>query len=327
MNQTVNSTCSLQTGVFVTTYIIWPLISFLGIVFNLFTSIVFIQIMRNVHVRCQMFKYLLIKSLNDLMQFNFHLFSIVYYCPGCETSRSHAAIVWYIGFFYYGESVVELTSAWLEILATIDCYCFITSNCRFLNSKTLANVLILLLHICATFFYIYIFFSYEIVKENDSHKFVLTKFSSSSMRRILGYLHTSLRDLLVLFLLAVLNLLIYRKSRINSRRKQKLIARHQQAVKIKNQHIKMIFLIGLNYFCGHLGYVFYYMPVQFQVEPDFWNCFWLFNLVPFYISYMTNIFIYFGFNKHFRHYSLHNIKYLFNKICLYITIIFISKKN
>ena len=110
-------------------------------------------------------------TVNKLRGHCFQLIHLNCLYTNCEerSLNFQIAIVSYISFFYYGESVVELTSAWLEILATIYCYRFITSSFKFINSKSFSNVLIVLLHIYAAFFYIYIFFCSKSLKY-DSHK-------------------------------------------------------------------------------------------------------------------------------------------------------------
>ena len=320
--------CPHTTGVFVTTYILIPIISFIGIIANLFSTVVFFRMLKNIKLDGQMFKYLFFKSLNDLFQFVFQIFSILYFCPGCESRRSYAAIVWFIGFLYYAESVVELCSAWLEILATFDCFCLITNRFKWFTSKRLSNCLIAGIQIYSTLFYIFWLFSFEIIQLPGpivSYNYYPTSFYFTVLNQYLRYIHTLSRDVIVFVILVLLNFLILLTFKRNVSTKLRLLATVElsnftnisnwkpkrivtNAKKAEKRTKIMISLIGLNYLIGHIGPILYYIP--FEASATFWSCFEYFQLIPFYVSYLSNILIYYSFNKHFRFYLKESFIYI-----------------
>ena len=324
LSNITDETSSLVTScplkyVYVVGYFVLPVISAFGIVSNLFSSIVFFQIIQNEKINGKMFKYLFIKAINDFLQFSFQIFSPIYYCINCDQNKSYSANVWFIGFYYYGESVVELTSGWLETLATFDCLCFITKRFTIINSKIFFWTSVIFLHVYAVIFYMFWIFSYQITSESsNSFTLILTSFYYSDFVKYIKYLHAIQRDFTVLLLLLILNILILIKVKKTISKKRQLLAGNtasgsnsvtnqpSSALMInvkkteKNSEL-MIILTGVNYFLGHIGSILYYLP--FPATPQFWSCFFEIDLIPFYLSYILNNFIYYYFNKIYKKYS------------------------
>ena len=319
-NQTVmeDTGCPLINASNFIYYYLLPVISAVGVVSNLFSTIVFYQIIKMVKMNGRMFNYLFLKSINDLLQFIFQIFSPVYYCVQCEASRSYASIVWYIGFFYYAECVVELISGWLEVLATLDCLVVITKKAKFVNSKFFAICAISFLHIYAPLFYLFWLFSLDIVRDTSvattvSYTSQVTPFFYTNFVKYMRYLHSIVRDFVIFIILVILNFFILIFLKKNTLRKKDLLKGGHQTVsaeKAEKNNELMIMLIGINYLIGHFGSILYYVP--FPASPQFWNCFYDFNLIPFYISYIVNNLMYYFFNKNFRKYANQNFKTILN---------------
>ena len=319
-NQTLmeDTSCPLVNASKFIYYYLLPVISAIGILSNLFSTIVFYQIIKMVKVNGRMYNYLFLKSINDLLQFIFQIFSPVYYCVQCETSRSYGSIVWYIGFFYYAECVVEIISGWLEVLATLDCLVIITKRAKFINSKLFAICAISFLHIYAPIFYLFWFFSLDIVVDTSvttsvSYTSQMNPFFYTDFARYMRYLHSIVRDFVVFITLVILNFFILIFLKKNTLRKKDLLKSDKHtasAEKAEKNNELMIMLIGINYLIGHFGSILYYVP--FPASPQFWNCFYDFNLIPFYISYIDNNLMYYFFNKNFRKYANQNLKSILN---------------
>jgi hypothetical protein len=285
----------------------------------------------------QMFKYLFLKSLNDLAQFIFQIFSPLFYCEGCSNKASYSGLVWYIGFFYYAECVVELNSAWLEVFATLDCLVLITKRFKFVNSKKFFYISSIILHVYSVVYYLFWFFSLKIENVVDSAYFIVetTQFHQTNDAKILRYIHTVQRDFCIFAILFLLNLAIFIQFKANTLRKKKLFNMKNSippngnplkesdlsnnskrkkftlssAKKAERNNRNMIFLIAVNYFVGHFFTLLYYIP--FPASPQFWSCFFDFVLIPFYLSYIINNIFYIIYNKHFYRYTKANIQFLF----------------
>jgi hypothetical protein len=333
---TVRTGCPLAASAITYNYVL-PVISALGIVVNLFSSIVFYLMNKNIKLPGQMFKYFFLKSVNDMLQFVFQIFSPVYYCDGCTEKTTYGGAVWYIAFFYYAECVVELCSSWLEVFATLDCLVIITKKFRFINTKTFCYTASILIHVYALVYYLFWFFSLSIEKDIDSDYFIVktTEFYTTKLVVIMRYIHTIQRDLIVFILLLLLNILIFIQFKSNTTRKVKLLNvknkiqktthvsfsvgdmttnqtvernKYRSAEKAERNNRNMIVLVAINYFIGHFGSILYYIP--FPASAEFWSCFYDLDLTPFYLSYIIHNVFYFIYNKHFYKYTMEIIRFL-----------------
>ena len=307
-NITLSTKCLLPNFEYID-YYVSPVISGFGIVTNLFSSIVFYRILKYEKASSNMFVYLFFKAINDFVQFLVQILSPVYFCEACNNGKSLLGSIWYIGFYYYIETINELASAWLETLATFDCLCFINSRFKFINSKIFAITVITSLHVYSAFFNLFWIFCFEI-KSNMSGLFEIetTKFCGSKFVQYLKYIHTIQRDFIVLILIVIFNILIlvkvkqaiWKKTLLfgeKSRNSSALTEPTQQAngKRAEKNSETMIVLIGVNYFIGHVGILVYYLP--FSAPPQFLSCFYDINLMFFYLSYIFSNFIFFFFNK------------------------------
>ena len=314
-NEEEGSICSISF--FLINYILLPVLSALGIIANLVSSLVFYQILKYSNVDGYMLKYLFVKSVDDLLQFIFHIFSVLYYCHKCELSRTYAGIVWYIGFFLYAESCVEFSSAWMEVLATFDCFCIITKQFSFVKSRAYSNTMILFVHVYSILFYLFWLFSFRIVPTSYTfYEFQVTSFGRSTLVQYLKYFHTFSRDIVVFILLILFNVLIFLtfRKRKRAQANQAFISNTQrmrnklQAQKIEKSNKIIISLIGVNFLVGRIGPVLYH--TSFFPSDGFWNCYKDVFLAFFYMSYLVNIFIYYLFNRSFRKILKQNLKAL-----------------
>ena len=292
-----------------------PAISFVGILTNLFNSIVFYKIITNIRVNGQMFKYLFLKSLNDLFLFLIYILKLFFYCKECESTRSYATIVCYIAFYNYLNFVALLFSGFLEMCAAIDCYITISKKLPFLNSKLFSNILVASMLAFSSIFYIYSLYNYEI-KENSYEHFYYKKsaFYHSSIGLAFRYAHVLLRDVIFFIVLIVVNMLILVEIKKSTHRKKKLTESFEtnlNAICAEKKKQLMIAMLSLNYICGHIGMVLFYMP--YKNAPFYWSCFYYYAQIPFFISYITNAISYYAFNKNFKKFSHELIRYIYKR--------------
>jgi hypothetical protein len=320
-NITLSTSCQLAYFEYID-YYVSPVVSGFGIVTNLFSSIVFYRILKYEKVNSNMFKYLFFKAINDFIQFFVQIFSPVYFCEACNNGKSLLGTVWYIGFYYYIETINELASAWLETLATFDCLCFINNRFKFVTSKIFAIVVITGLHAYSAVFNLFWIFCFEIKSTiSGLYKIETTLFCKSKYGEYLKYIHTIQRDLIVLILIVILNILILIKVKKTILKKKLLLSeksRTSSAIADQTQQSNskraeknsetMIVLIGANYFIGHVGILIYYLP--FPAPQQFWSCFYNINLMLFGASYSFSNLIYYVFNNIYRKHAKHIINIL-----------------
>jgi hypothetical protein len=301
-----------------------PLISVIGITSNLFGVLVLFQMIQQINLDGFMFKYLLIKSMNDCLKFIFHIFTPLYFC-GHKCQLSYSMIIWYIGFYNYGEGIVELCGPLMEILASLDLYSIITSRMKIVNTKHFFYISVFVCYAYSVTFHFYFLFVYrikEIRNMNQTVQFIIeeSNFRYTQLGHILDMLYAIQLNLVIFIILLVLNTLLLiqlaksynrKKALLSSNRTSQVIANEKS---LQNQKI-VIFLINMNYFIGHFGHFIYYMYIGLFLSTSsainqFWDCFYIFNLVFFNLSYACNIFILYLFNNHFKMFTHQNFAHL-----------------
>ena len=323
---------------------IHPAISFMGLVCNLFGSVVFMQIMRNIRLDSHMFKYLFIKSVNDFLQFGFHIFSPLFY-SSAEQKKTFVGLLWYLRFYGYPERTLNFCSSWMEVLATLDLFNLITKKLSVIMSKWFFASTVTIIHLYSVVFHLYILFLFTIKEHvNDKsgrieYKYEGTDFKDTQFHLVLDLVNTLQRDLLVSIALVVLNCLILAELTSNYNRKRRLfnvntemtgngssdnsqLNSHrvlQNADNALRRQKLMILSVNLNYFFGHMGWFIYFLSINYftmsEAQKRSWICFSEVGLVLLYISYTNNLFIFYAFNKHFALYTHKNLKYFYETSC------------
>ena len=305
---------------------IMPAISVLGVILNLMSVIVLFQISKRKSAYSNMLYYLLFKSINDGLQFLINVFTPFYFCIHCENSHSYIIIIWYIYFFYYAEDVLMLCSSLMELMATFDCCIHIVEKMKFCYSKKIPFIIAPFIQVFATIYYVPLLFEFKIEQlisfehsvKIQSYTYVLTDFYYSKAGKLFRIGHVVIRDIIPFMLLILLNFFIILKFRTEVKRKLKLNHNMKQtksvqaAINADKKNRIMILLSGLNFMIGHFGLILYYIQ-PFQASPQFWSCFVEFYYLPFYLSFVVNVFLYYVFNKNFRNQFCNNLRFLFNQ--------------
>jgi hypothetical protein len=142
-------------------------ISLMGVVFNVINIIIFIKIIKKEspsNGSCQMYKYLLVRSINDLLNFSSNSIYAAYNCEWCDLKKfSYLLQVWYIYFYWYFHVINEISSSFMEIAFTLDCLISIKKRYKFFLTKKFSSLLILASISFCSIFCIFYIFSYEIV--------------------------------------------------------------------------------------------------------------------------------------------------------------------
>lgn len=278
------------------TIYVTPFISLLGIIFNLLSTIVFTRMLiTNLQVN-PLYRILHAKSLLELIMFTLNVLMPIYYCRSCPISSSSLAQIWYIYLFNYSEDFLLTSSLILEIFASIRCYFNLTNS----KPRILAGLSIIypiLAIISLTMIYSsFILFRFRIVRFESGFTTERTDYFNSSFDTLVRFVQSFIRDVLLIILLFVLQsfMIVIIQRQVSGNLEANALMR------FKRKTILMVITCGMIYVLGHLPIMVYYLPFSKNGDlNEFWSCYYLFSLVPFYLSYLPNFFIYCYFNKIF----------------------------
>src|SRR5690349_4822314 len=92
----VNTRCQSYFFNIVLQVYLLAILNVCGIVFNLICVIVFCQIIYYHKYSGHMHKYLLVKSIYDLMEFMSNIFQVMFYCASCGLTNTYFMTVWLV---------------------------------------------------------------------------------------------------------------------------------------------------------------------------------------------------------------------------------------
>jgi hypothetical protein len=286
---------------------IMPAVSIIGILSNGLSSLIFYQIIRSKNKKfifLYSFKCFQAKSICDLSLFIIHIFIPIYYN---ESFNSIMSIIWFIYFYNFGQSILLVGSNLFEIISMIEFYTIISNKKNKIKRFRFICIFIFV-SIYSILSNILILFRYEIVYTSNGYKDRRSSFYEMIVDKYFRFIETFFRDILSLIIVVSINLLMIVKIKKASVKRQslKLDSSVNLITKAHRKAFLMVFLISLIYLVGRIPLMIYYLPFE-KVDITRWQCFYNFSLLPYYLSYTLNIFIYYFYNKHFRDY--------FKKLC------------
>jgi hypothetical protein len=277
-----------------------------GIITNTLCIIVFIRILRRENSNNQMFRYLLLKTIIDLI----YLICNIIYCDNCKINNSLFMNIWYVWFYWYLGTVNQCISSFLEIAATFNCLISIKNNLKYLNTKKSFYIISIFIFVFNFISSSYIVLSFRIVRINGTLSQFTTKntdFFHSLTFIYLQYTTTVIRDLGPMIILVTLNTLILIQLRQVSQRRKSIL---KTLNTVSNRLMRnaeanktlMILFIGLNYIILHSPWMIYQLPIY---TKTFFTQYYLSNgsVFCYNLSFALPFFFYFAFNKTFRKYS------------------------
>lgn len=151
---TVNSSldCPLHLTQVILFHVI-TVISILGFMVNILNMSVFFSLIKGTTGKGHIFKYFLLKSMDDAVQFLTLTFAPVYFIPSQSSHHTRMGVLWYIWFYRYVKSVFELSSSIMQCAATIDCYVMIKNYPNCWRNDLAAYLVGILTHIFGFVFY------------------------------------------------------------------------------------------------------------------------------------------------------------------------------
>jgi hypothetical protein len=282
---------------------------------NFICFIIFIRILKMTRrgESNQMYKYLLIKSICDMLPGFFSLLLPLYECEKCLAKKTYWMQIWLIGFYYYLTSIFYMGSGAFEIVASFDCAISIENKLKWCQSRVSFIVTTGSIFIFLGSFYSYHIFTNEIsVNQYSSFNngtevkyFIYSTVQLYTYRNLtLAFLKAErfLRDFVVLFILLIINTFILfkmiqirkRKSRLQSTSRSSTVIMAERA---ENRKIKMITFLCVTFIFGHFPFIIYQLFRTFH-RP--WENFLVFSEIFFSFSFITPITAYYFFNKKFK---------------------------
>jgi hypothetical protein len=271
-----------------------------GIVTNVICIIIFLIIIVQKKNRKNfdfIFKYLLIKSINDLALLSIDLIESIFYPITIqEDSSVHVDkfyLIWKSYFIYFINSILMTSSGLLDILVTLNVYLFITKKIKWLRNRKYFYLQISLIYLISI-----ILCSLYIIMKNNFDQFEELN-PGHTMSNILKLIRNLLRDLITGILLIVINLLIYKFIHKPTHRKIgiQFISHKEYMSRVSKQirqtemkKVKMCLFICINYIVCHLPIFVSTLRVLFIEKVENWFS-WI-AVIIFMLSFITPFFIY-----------------------------------
>jgi hypothetical protein len=300
-------------------------ISVSAILTSLISILIFMRIIKREPTgNGQMFKYLIAVSIFELFLFLIIIFEIGYHCQGCGKSLGWK--VWYVWFqVYFYFSFITIAN-YLEVFATLDCFLMINNKLVCLLTKTVFVIILLFLIVFSFISYFHNIFVFKFIKvnqfnnETSVYSVGITDYFNTDLFKGLAFSLTFIREVLPLFLLLLLNILIFITLRNVVEHKKRLETfsnsnsnnnnnniRH--AIQAEISKLKMIFSVSFCYIIFRTPLAVYLLPIH--GTGYFSECYFFRTSYVFYnFSYIIKFFIYYFFNKKFRKY----LNVIFRKI-------------
>lgn len=277
----------------------------IGSLLNIFCIIVFLKLIRKKASSGDMYKYLLFKSVIDTCVLLRNFLFIFIECKECGLNKFYAfKLIEYV-FFVYFSFVTQLISVLCELAANFDRYKVLSKKFKAFNKLTYKHGISGML-IYSSLFYVYKFFERKIVKRStktnnttsEYYSLIYTKFGSSDQVIVFDFVHSLIRDAIIVALMFMLNMLTLSTIK-------KILARKKNLTKSFNEknhrsEIKtsvMLLVTSVIAIVGHSLYFVFNIPwFVFHLS----ECVYPFINFVYYLSFTVNFFVYFFFNKHFR---------------------------
>jgi hypothetical protein len=285
-----------------------PILSIIGLIFNLLSTIVFSLIIKNGQ-RDDMFKHLLLKSICETLGCFFSLFFPLYYYGGTLT-YTYIMIIWYIWFREYIIKALFMASIGFEIAATFSCAISIEKQMEWCEKKLSFWIWVLLILIASfgvELFPVFMFSMNEFTIINQFnrtiHKYIAWPSYLYSKRLKYGLGESIIKEVSFLVVLLSLNVYIIFKLIQIGRRKKRLTTNSsniQNSNRAERRKIIMIIVLFLTFLLGHLPNVVYFAVDKVFLSSSFWSRFKIYGEMFLYLSYSTSFFIYLAFNNIFK---------------------------
>jgi hypothetical protein len=287
-----------------------PIISILGFIFNILSTIVFSLMMKNGQ-RDDMYKHLLLKSICESLGCFFSVFGAIYYRYD-TLANTYIMAIWYIWFQNYIINAFLMASTGFEIAATFHCAISIEKKMKSCEKRVSFWLWVFSILVLSFGFEMFPSFTFTIDKYDYTDKFNRKIYEYFAWSNHLApklsdfYLVESIiKDVIFLFILLSLNIFILFKLIQIGKRRKRLNgnnSNNQNSNRAENRKIIMIIVLFLTFLLGHLPRFLYFVIDWFThiASSRFWNNFTTYGFIFFYLSFSASFFVYFFFNNNFK---------------------------
>jgi hypothetical protein len=294
-----------------------PILSIIGFIFNILSSIVFGLIIKNGQ-RDDMYKNLLLKSLCQIMGCFFSVFNLLYFYDG-KLKYTYIVSVWFIWFRYYIIPALLMASNGFEIVATFNCARSIEKRMKWCEKKVTFwfwVAFILILSFGVEIFPIFAFSIVEYDIKNNSFNETLHIYSVSFKHQsefyTLGLYESIIKHVIFFLILLSLNIYIVFKLIQIGRRKKRLTSNNnsnnRNSNRAENRRMIMILVLFLAFILGHFPYFLWFIiqrsGLMNNLNLKFWYDVGFCGEAVSYLSYSISFFVYLAFNNIFRSFSM-----------------------
>jgi hypothetical protein len=281
-----------------------PILSLVGFIFNLLSTIIFSLIIKKGQ-KDDMYKYLLLKSICEMMGCGFSTFYAMYYYEGI-LAHTYVMVVWYIWFENYIIKAFFMSSTGFEIAAVFSCAISIEKQMRWCEKRLSFCIWVISIVILSFGVEMFPIFTYSIIDYNytdHSNRTIgmydktykklydeMTKFSIAE---------SFIKEVFCLLILLFINGYILYKLIQIGRRKRRLTNNHNSN-KAETRKIIMIIVLFITFLLGHLPYFVFFASGNDYYSSPAWTNFVDYGTIFLYLSYSTSFFVFFFFNNIFR---------------------------
>jgi hypothetical protein len=290
-----------------------------GFVLNILNSVVFYMLIRTEkNFKCDMFKYLFLKSIFDAYYLLRGILLFIYDCNKCWAKSNFYTILFFWVFVFYLGQVVCLLSMLCEIGASFNRYRHVSQHFQFMSKMPLKVVLLIFL-VYSLVFYVYKFLERDLVAttvKNSTrveYRLRYNSFGSSNLILNIEFAHSIFRDCICVLIILVINIMtlldmkksLGKKKRLTfnthaplrNNRAQLKLSTVYRASQAENKITFMVLTTGVLACLGH-GLIFVYNLPWLALQMS--TCFYSFTNFVYFMSFGANFFIYYFFNKSFR---------------------------
>jgi hypothetical protein len=291
----------------ITFIFIVPILSIIGFILNLLSTIVFSLMIKNGQ-RDDMYKHLLLKSICEMMGCFFSTFYPMSYYDG-SLSFTYIMAVWNIWFKQYIIYGFFMASIGFEIAATFSCAISIEKKMKWCEKRLSFWIWVLTILILSFGIEMFPVFTYQIKmlsysKKNETfHEYHVRRNYLYSKSKTFKLVDSIIKDVIFLMILLSLNCYILFKLIQIGRRKRRLNgnnSNNQNSNRAETRKITMIIVLFLIFFLGHLPFFICFAFGEIIVNYTFFSILYKFGIIFLYFSYSASFLVYFAFNNNFR---------------------------
>jgi hypothetical protein len=295
----------------ITNVFIIPVLSIFGFITNVLSITVFISIIKNEQRSNSddMYKYLLLKSICEIVGCFFSLFYSLYF-GNYNLRHTFILTIWFVWFKEYINYALFMASTGFEIAATFNCAISIEKRMKWCEKRLsfwLWVISILILSFGVEMFPVlmYTIYDYKVIDKNNRtiHRFEAYSNDLIFKYDTFGLAESIIKDVIFLLILLCLNSYILFKLIQIGRRKKRLTSNSSQ---IQNNHsaekrkIIMIMVLFLTFLFGHLPNFVMFTLRDYFGSLLFWTNFSYYGTMFSHLRFSTSFFVYFAFNNIFK---------------------------